>query len=81
MVQRYGIPLIVASGFSLLFYLVMSWSVKLETEFKFKIRTEQRVFYTNSYTKSTDGCIQFLDRGENPATACGNYTIEQTRIK
>lgn len=79
MIQRYALTFLVAAAFSLLFYVGMEWAQKADTKYKYKIRTENQVFRTNSFTKSTEGCIQFLDRGELPTTACGNYTIEQTR--
>lgn len=81
MMRKYGLPLLAASAFCLLLYVMLEQDKKVKTKYKYRIETEHQVFRTNSYTKSTDGCIQFLDRGENPATACGNYTIEQTRIK
>lgn len=79
MIRRYGLPLLAAAAISILFFVGMSWGEQVESKYKYRIRTEHQVFRTNSYTKSTDGCIQFLDREEQPTTACGNYTIEQTR--
>ncbi len=78
MIQKYGFPLIVASIISIFFYTGLSWVKKSEIEFKYKVTSEQQIFYTNSFTKSTDGCIQFLDRRENLVTVCGNYTISKT---
>lgn len=78
MKQKYGLPFIAAAALALLFYLGLSWVKKSEIEFKYKVTSEQQIFYTNSFTKSTDGCIQFLDRRENLVTVCGNYTISKT---
>lgn len=77
--RRYLLPLLTATAFCFLIYASLTWVEQVETEFKYKITTEHMVFRTNSYTKSKDGCIQFLQGGKILTTACGNYTIEQTK--
>ena len=77
--QRYLLPLLTATALSFLFYASMSWIEQVETKFKYKIVTEHVVYHTNSFTKSTDGCIQFLQGDKKQTTVCGNYSIEQTK--
>ena len=77
--RKYLLPLLTATAISFLFYASLTWVEQIETEFKYKIKTEHVIYHTNSFTKTKDGCIQFLQGGKVFTTACGNYTVEQTR--
>lgn len=46
-------------------------------EAKYRIISNGRHYTTNSYEKTSDGCIKFKTPIEETLTVCGNYIIEE----
>lgn len=77
--HRFTYSFIVAVGFCIFFYIGMTFIQNVELKHTYKITSESAIYRTDSYVKSSDGCIQFLDEGKTQTTVCGNFSIEKVK--
>lgn len=77
--HKFTLSFLVAVGFCIFLYTGMTFIQDVEVKYKYRIVSEHAVYRTDSYVKSSDGCIQFLDEGKAQTTVCGNFSIRKLR--
>jgi hypothetical protein len=69
-------PIILAAT-GILVAALLTLVLIFKKEAKYRIISNGRHYTTNSYEKTSDGCIKFKTPIEETLTVCGNYIIEE----